>query len=469
MNTSEKPLYQPLVGYPINMIRPIILATILSVGSIAPIILPQAAMAQSVVLTRATVAAIRNQVRLVRRNQGARAARVSDVMTPGDAISTAANGRADLRFNDNSLARLGAQTVFRFNSGTRSVDITRGTALMLIQPGRGSTTIRTPNGAAGIRGSAIFCRHNPETDTTMFGALTNSGIEIFNKDGSQRIELKGGQMAVLVGGNIEQVYKIDLDLFLSTSSLAEGLDLTNPDGDDKMLNPVRSEVSEALERQSPLNAEMAIANPLFVRLPEFSEEFGNATTAVVDFNFHEFLARDRNQSNANITAIERDRDNIRSVLDNGSIQLLPGSNSTFNNSNPASSTLPNFNGVSGNVGGNMGNILNNRGVGGIFPGGSLNNTGGNSGNFPGGGATGGVFPGGGATGGNFPGGGATGGNFPGGGATGGNFPGGGATGGNFPGGGATGGVFPGQGNGNGGNFPGQGNGNGNGNGNRNNP
>ncbi|MFP4300379.1 MAG: FecR domain-containing protein, partial [Spirulinaceae cyanobacterium] len=363
-------------------------------------LLPQGARSQSTVLTRATIAALRNQVRLIRKNQAARAARVADVIAPGDAIATAANSLAELRFNDNSLARLGAQTVFRFNAGTRAVDLSRGTALMLIQPGQGSSTIRTPNAAAGINGSAIFCRYNPETDTTVFGALTDSGIEIFNADGSQRLELKGGQMAVVVAGRIDRVYNMDLDLFYETSPLVQGLDITNPNGEtDKRLNPVRSEVNEALERQSPLNGEATIVNPEFVRLPESESEFGDVTATVIDFNFNDYLSRDRTSSNLNLTAIERDRDNIRSILTGGQIQTLPTNNPSFN-TNTAFPNSPNRGG-SGNV------IPDNRGSGGIFPGGDRNNPPGNvnnRGNFPGGGATNGNFPGqGNGNGGNFPG------------------------------------------------------------------
>jgi hypothetical protein len=412
------------------MIRPIVLAIVLSFSSISPFIFTQAARSQ-VVLTRATIAALRNQVRFVARNQAARAARVADVMTPGDAIATAANSQADLRFNDNSLARLGAQTVFRFAAGTRTVDLTRGTALMLIQPGSGGTTLRTPNGAAGIRGSAIFCRYNPQTDTTLFGALTDSGIEVFNRDGTQRLELKGGQMAVLVEGRIDRVYNIDLNSFYETSSLVEGLDLTNPSAEgDKRLNPVRSEVSEALAEQSPLNAATTIVNPEFARLPQQDEEFGDPTVSTVDFDFNDYLNRDRNAITTDITAVERDRNNVRSLLTGGQIQALPSSPAGLNPTSGSGNPFPNSNplntGGGGNIGGSTGGNPSGGGgfnnLGTVFPNPAPNTNNTGNGN-PGGGNTGGNFPGGGNTGGNFPGGGNTGGNFPGGGATGGNFPG----------------------------------------------
>ncbi|AFZ18264.1 FecR family protein [Allocoleopsis franciscana] len=432
------------------MFRKIALLFAVTLWSSGSLLLPQEVLAQTA-LTRAVIESLKNQVRLIPKNQSARSARPSDAIIPGDALATAKASTAQLRFNDGSLARLGEQAVFRFSPGTRTMALSNGTALVLIPPGRGTTRVRTPNAAAGIRGSALFVRYIPETDTTIVGALTNSGIEVFNEGASQRQELKAGNMAVIVKDRIEKVYEFDLRTFYQTSDLASGLNLMKSESTpsvDEAIAQVQTETFDALQAQSPVTGQQIIENPSFVQLAVSpSQGFPSVDRLITD----DTSSSPRNFDLPGNTS--RNGIDVRTILEAGETR-----NSQVSPRNPNSpGSGGNFPG-GGNTGGNFpgggntgGNFPGGGNTGGNFPGGG--NTGGN---FPGGGNTGGNFPGGGNTGGNFPGGGNTGGNFPGGGNTGGNFPGGGNTGGNFPGGGNTGGNFPGGGN-TGGNFPGGGN------------
>src|SRR5919202_1606537 len=258
------------------MLRKIALLLALTLWSSTSLLLPKEASAQTA-LSRAVIESLRNQVRLIPKNQSARPARPSDAMTPGDALATAKASTAQLRFNDGSLARLGEQAVFSFSPGTRTFGLSNGTALVLIPPGRGTTRVRTPNAAAGIRGSALFVRYIPETDTTIVGALTNSGIEVFNEAASQRQELKAGNMAVIVKNRIEKVYEFDLKTFYQTSELVSGLNLTKSEStpnSDPAIAQVQAETAEALQAQSPIAGAQIIENPSFVQLAASpSQEF----------------------------------------------------------------------------------------------------------------------------------------------------------------------------------------------------
>jgi hypothetical protein len=324
-----------------------------------PLMLAKTVQAQTV-LREAVIETVENRVNLIPKNQQARSARTSDRMTPGDALATAARSKADLRFNEGSWARLGEQAVFRFVSGTRNVDLTNGTALLLIPPGQGKTQIRTPNAAAGIRGSALFVRYIPETDTTVIGALTDSGITVYNENAAQGITLKGGQMAQIVQGNIENIYEFDVRTFIETSPLVNDLGLTE-DGVlsevNNPLNEVKKEIASAIAAQAPFtDQEMIIENPDFVRLPDNnSNDFPDLNAQVVTIDVTALPDQ---------TVLERMEGIVQtsSLREAGEIR--------------ATEARRNDNLVGG-------------------------------GDFPGGGATGGDFPGGGATDGNFPGGGAT--------------------------------------------------------------
>jgi FecR protein len=222
-------------------------------------------------LTRAIIQQLRNIVRLVPKNQQPRPARLSESLAPDDAIATGRSSQAELRFNDGSVARVGEQAVFRFVPNTRDFRLNNGTLLLVIPPGRGTTRVRTPNAAAGIRGSALFVRYNPDSQTTIIGALTDSNIEVSNKNESQRQGLQAGQMAVIVKDRIERIYEFDLRTFYETSDIVRGLDLQGrTDGkinSDPAIAAVQAETTAAIAAQTPIPRDGSVENPSFVQMP----------------------------------------------------------------------------------------------------------------------------------------------------------------------------------------------------------
>ncbi len=204
-------------------------------------------LAGSTPLTSATLRKVVNQVELLLKTEAMRRnARVNDRLTNGgDQIDTRKSSRAELKFNDGTVAKVGELATFRFTPNTRRFDLGNGTYLFLVPPGRGSTEFYTPNAKAGVRGSALFIRYNRETDTTIMGALTNNPLGPMDiTTGGQRQDLYAGQMATVVKNRIVRVESFDLNTFLSTSPLYRDIDPTDPD-----LQAVRQEVSDAMSTQ----------------------------------------------------------------------------------------------------------------------------------------------------------------------------------------------------------------------------
>ncbi|MEA5463056.1 FecR family protein [Leptothoe sp. PORK10 BA2] len=244
---------------------------------------PVKASAQTT-LTSAKVESLRNRVHLIPTGSNARLARVADVMRIGDALRTAASARAELRFNDGSLARVGEQATFRFTPNTRNFQLSNGTVLLLIPPGRGRTTIQTPNAVTGIQGSALFVRvqclaeltseGHCASPVTFVGALTNNpagAMVAYNESGSQQQLLYAGEMVVIEDGNISQRLEFDLSTFYQTAGLAEGLGLdsaTPPAELSEDLQEVWQEIQDALELQGDFDsqgsAEEIVENPDFI-------------------------------------------------------------------------------------------------------------------------------------------------------------------------------------------------------------
>ena len=270
------------------MFRKLLPLLVIGVWGVTVVPLPERASATTP-LTRAEIKKLRNLVQLVPKNRQQRAARTSDSMFPGDGLATGRASLAELRFNDRSMARIGEQAVFQFLPKTRNFRLSNGTVLLLIPPKQGQTRIQTPNAAAAIRGSALFVRYDEQTDTTTVGALTNSGIEVSNKDASQRRVLEAGQMLVIVKDKIQGLYDFDLRTFYETSDLVRGLDLTRQTGVpslDPAIAKVQEETVSAVAAQKPITGAGVIENPTFVQLtdtpPNSASVPGNAVTSTKD-------------------------------------------------------------------------------------------------------------------------------------------------------------------------------------------
>lgn len=245
------------------------------------------AVRANVPLTRANVESLHRQVEILPRGRAARPARLSDRLGVGDALRTSTGARAELRFNDGSLARIGERATFRFVPNTRNFRLSNGTVLFLVPPGRGSTTIRTPSAVTGIQGTALIVRHIPfaTTDTavsmidslnkeqasfrdesssgtvdgswseeqpgrTIVMVLTDSHVQVTATNGATTT-LGAGQMAVIEPDSIS-VVGFDLPLLYNTSPLLEGLQLGDSDfaGTGSPTDPVYQEIVDGLEVQS---------------------------------------------------------------------------------------------------------------------------------------------------------------------------------------------------------------------------
>ena len=253
------------------------------VCAFASLLLAAAARAE-VPLTRAEVEALHNRVELIPQDGSTRPARLSDWLSLGDAIRTAAASRTDLRFNDGSLARIGEQATFWFVPNTRNFRLSNGTALFLVPPGRGPSTIETPSAITGIQGTAVVVRHVPApgaaatlpptagemgtdaTGRTVVMALTNNPggpVTVTLVDG-RTVDLTAGQMAVINQGDL-YVFDFDLALFYETSPLVQDLYLNDPSYPDSGLptDPVRQETLEGLSQQTNFIGEYLL-NPEFL-------------------------------------------------------------------------------------------------------------------------------------------------------------------------------------------------------------
>ncbi|MBT9312595.1 FecR domain-containing protein [Leptothoe kymatousa TAU-MAC 1615] len=291
----------------------------------------------------------------------------------GDALRTSASSRAELRFNDGSLARIGSHATFRFTPNTRNFQLSNGTVLMLVPPGHGRSTIQTPNAVTGIQGSALFVRFIPETNTTIIGALTdNPGgpMMAYNQDGSQQQPLSSGQLVVVNNNSVRPPVEFDLRTFYETSGLAEGLNLNNPNGsiESDDLDAVRQEIKDAIEKQAPLSDRATSSATFSVPASssgsnDFSEEqtdsFANSETAFKNSPAATFLGEVPAPTQLSETTSPNDGGtnvplpSIDEIPQTADIESSISSDLGLPNNGAAASTSPPLNGTPPGLGGNV--------------------------------------------------------------------------------------------------------------------
>lgn len=95
---------------------------------------------------QARVTEVIRDVHLLRGQAASRPAVVNDAVNQGTAVRTGTDSRAELTFSDQTLTRLGANTVFSFGAAARSYNLGSG-ALLMTAP-RGAGTVKISSGVA---------------------------------------------------------------------------------------------------------------------------------------------------------------------------------------------------------------------------------------------------------------------------------------------------------------------------------
>ena len=201
------------------------------------------------VIKQAEIYKIRNQVDISYEESDWTKASIGDTIVPQDLVRTGANSRADILFNEGTLVRTGEGTTFRFPPGKRSFELTSGSALIMIRPEQGQSTITTPEAKIVSQGTALFVQHDPETNASLVGVLTNSPaglVKISNADGEVTLELQAGQFVSIVQGIVGLVEHFVLPMFYETVELSAGLGLESAET-EAMIAGESAEVQATIE------------------------------------------------------------------------------------------------------------------------------------------------------------------------------------------------------------------------------
>lgn len=174
-------------------------------------------------LQQAQVHRIVNDVRIVQPQAGtARPAQLQDVIKDDLAVRTGTQSRAELLFQDNTLTRLGADSLFSFKTGTREMSLDRGTMLLQVPKGLGGAKIRTAAVTAAITGTTIMIEYVPGSHVKVL-VLEGSLRLSLNKRLGESVILNPGRMIILSEKETRMPKPVSVDLakVVKTSALVD--------------------------------------------------------------------------------------------------------------------------------------------------------------------------------------------------------------------------------------------------------
>lgn len=167
------------------------------VGLTAALAFPLAGQAEGT-LQSAEVTRVYNQVDLLAPDRAAEPAKVGDDVSGRTAVQTGNQSRAELQFNDASIARLGANSVFSFERGTRDLNLDEGVILLEVPKNAGGAKINTAAVTAAVTGTTVMI------ESRKGGAKGKGIVKFIVLEGTMRLSLNGnlGESVLLSAGQM---------------------------------------------------------------------------------------------------------------------------------------------------------------------------------------------------------------------------------------------------------------------------
>ena len=172
-------------------------------------------------LTEARVNKIINEVTVVHPQKGGRAAKLNDVIDEQIAVKTGIKSRSELLFQD-TLTRIGPETLFSFTPGTREMSLKEGTMLLQVPKGLGGAKIRTAAVTAATTGTTIMLEHKPGKHLKVLVLEGSLRLSVNGRFGASLL-LTPGKMVIMPpdAKRIPDRIGVDIAHVVETSSLVK--------------------------------------------------------------------------------------------------------------------------------------------------------------------------------------------------------------------------------------------------------
>jgi len=182
--------------------------------------IPQAAHAEP--FQQAEVTKTVNRVSLLHSKQAAKPAAVGDVVRGETAVKTGGDSRAELKFPDATITRIGSNALFRFREGGRDMTLDGGTMLFSAPKGVGGGQVQAGAITAAVTGTSFLLYYLVGGEVKVV-VLEGKVLIYFTANPKIRQMLRAGQIGSLPAGAtaFNPTYSIDLKHLIGTSRLLE--------------------------------------------------------------------------------------------------------------------------------------------------------------------------------------------------------------------------------------------------------
>jgi hypothetical protein len=143
----------------------------------------------------ARVTQVIKDVHLLPSGASPRPASVNDSVSTGTAVRTGIDSRTELTFTDQTLTRLGANSIFSFREGGKDFDLASGAMLISVPKESGTTKVKVGAATAAVTGFTAMFEHHAK-GWNKFIVLHGKGKISFAGIPTEPCELHTGQMVV---------------------------------------------------------------------------------------------------------------------------------------------------------------------------------------------------------------------------------------------------------------------------------
>jgi hypothetical protein len=146
---------------------------------------------------------------------------VNDAFNIPDILRTGPASRAELVAPDDTVTRVGANTIFSFDPASRTIDLKQGSLLFHSPHGRGGGSIHTGSATASVLGSTLIVSATPNGGFKVISL--EDDVDIRLPDGLHQ-HLKPGQMTFILpgSGHLAPIILFRLDDLILHSLLVKG-------------------------------------------------------------------------------------------------------------------------------------------------------------------------------------------------------------------------------------------------------
>jgi hypothetical protein len=173
-------------------------------------------------LTESTFTEVVKDVNVVAAStKAAQPANVNEIVKAPDLVRTGPASRAELTAPDQTITRVGANTVFSFEPSGRNINLESGNVLFHSPAGKGGGSIRSGGAAAAVLGTTLIVS---STGTGGFKVILLEGHGTVTLPSGKTVKLKAGQLVFVLPGqnNFGPVLEINLGKLVGGSTLVNG-------------------------------------------------------------------------------------------------------------------------------------------------------------------------------------------------------------------------------------------------------